>query len=88
MTGILKNQPAWTKLGSKGIEPTILAKSLNANPNKVRLDEIKKMPSAMRNELLEREPWLRLPLTLYGNTSIPLRPINKPRDFEEDDGWE
>jgi len=86
MTGVLRFQPSWTRLGSKGIEPTIVEKSMTANPSKGRLAEIKLMAPSDRYTLLKREPWIEWCLMLYGNKSIPKEPVNKPK-YDEDD-WE
>lgn len=82
VTGVLKHVQEYTDLGSKGIEPTILSKSLNANPGRGRIDEIKRMPAHEVAELLKKEPWLYWPLTLYGNRAIKLEP--EVQEFDDD----
>lgn len=87
LTGILKRVPAWTRLGSRDLEPTILEKTWTSNPSMGRLDEINRMPSAERSELLKNEPWLARCLRFYGK-NLPTKPLKKTKPAGDDDGWD
>lgn len=87
VSGVLKHQPFWRRETHRTLEPTILEKTWTANPTEGRLKEIKAMPKEKIAELLVAEPWLKWPILLFANKSIPIKPVNKHEEFGDDE-WE
>lgn len=83
--GVLRHVQPYTDMKSKGIEPVILSKSLTRTPTKGRLDEIRALPADQLAELLQREPWLKWPLKIYGSKKIGKPALRVVGDSEE---WE